>query len=621
MCSIAGIVSNLPERVHTRRLVAMQNTQRHRGPDGEQLTCVAANGVFAGLAHQRLSIMDPSPASAQPFRFGGHQLLVFNGEIYNYPEIREELIRKGYLFDTTGDVEVLAAAYAAYGPDCVSHFDGMFAFAIWDGAGHLFFARDRFGEKPLFFYQNDKEFLFASTTQALIAAGAPDTPRELAQYDYLTLGLVRDGSAPDSTYYKHIRQLPPAHRMYYDGKTGKIRQDRYWELRTEPALVVREQDATQQVYAHLQTAVNRRRRMSCSYGITLSGGVDSSILGTLLRRSEPAKKPISSFSAVFPGFRNDESASIRLMTDHLQFQPQWVQPSAGEVAGLLEEVIGHQGEPIGSSSVIAQYMVYREAARQGLKVVFDGQGADEVFAGYPKYTPWFLQEQIRTLGLSRSGKMADAFRRNHFLPEWGLLHNLSAFMPGLTARFLSQRARHRQQRNPWIHPDLAALAGERRATEKPVIRSLAAVQYEDLIRDGLQTLLRYADRNAMAHGLEVRLPYLSHELVEYVLLLPSALRMKDGYTKWILRRSFQDQLPDAILWQKGKIGFEPPQQNWMKNQGIREQLQESRHQLVQAGILQRSVLQKTVTDDGAHGKDSFDFRVLVAGILAKKRIH
>lgn len=613
MCSLSGIISTRPEMVNRGRLETMLATQRHRGPHGEAIRISTHERCTAGFAHGRLAIVDPTPASAQPYLFGSGHLLLFNGEIYNYIEIRETLIHEGYHFHTSGDVEVVANAFLAYGIDCIQHFDGMFAFAIWDGE-NLFCARDRFGEKPLYFHQGEEELLFASTPQALFAAGVQKKYEPTVLYNFLTLGLTRLPLQPEQTFFEEIWQLPPAHILQYNIISDKVIISSYWDLNKEESIQINEENAIQQLDQLLRTSVKRRLRTDVSSGISLSGGLDSSALAVLLQQEKSNQFSGQSFSAVFKGFEKDESHRIGQVADQLQLQQHPIQPSADDFADLLEEVMQHQCEPIGSSSVLAQYMVYREARKNGIHVVFDGQGADEIFAGYTKYTPWFLQEQLQQQDWRSVNKQAEAFKQNGFLKAWGLSNRIAALAPGLTMKYLQWRAEKTKSTNPWIHPAFKEHAGDQIDIYKPIVEKLNDIQYHDLMQDGLHTLLRYADRNAMAHGIEVRLPYLSHELVEWVFRAPSTLRMHAGYTKWILRKLADSLLPKEIVWQRGKIGFETPQQQWMQHARVREMIDASRRRLIDQGILHKKILDKPVSDEGAHGKDTFDFRVLVSGM-------
>jgi asparagine synthase (glutamine-hydrolysing) len=259
-------------------------------------------------------------------------------------------------------------------------------------------------------------------------------------------------------------------------------------------------------------------------------------------------------------------------------------------------------------------MVYGKARENGVKVLLDGQGADEVLAGYPKYTHWFLQEMVNTNGWQKTNADALAFKSNGFLHDWNWKNRLAAMMPYLTASQLKKKALRTQRTNPYIKKEFAASSYDKSAVFKPVVEKLNDIQYADLMILGLEELLRYADRNSMAHGREVRLPFLSHELVQFVISLPAGLRMKNGFTKWMLRTAMNKKLPPEIAWQKGKIGYEPPQQEWMQQDCVKQGIMQSRQKLVDLRICGSGIMNKPILPQAAHASGNFDFRCLTAGL-------
>jgi asparagine synthase (glutamine-hydrolysing) len=616
MCSIAGVISQTA--FDPALLQQMNQVQRHRGPDREGYYQADSAGIHVGFAHTRLSIVDLSDDSNQPFHFGNGKVLLYNGEIYNYPELREELVRKGFHFRTGGDTEVLALAYEAWGSECLERLDGMFAFAIWDPAGKLFCARDRFGEKPFYFHFDEQrgDLFFASEIKGLLAAGVPRVPDTQMLFNFLTLGLTKQAEYPQRTFFQGISQLPPAHFLEYEPAANRVLLERYWDLDKETIQRRDELSAIGDFARSLGESVSRRMRSYVPIGTSLSGGLDSTSIVALAQHHTGGQYTHRAFSAIFPGFDKDESQQVNVVTDLFGLQLFAVTPTAADLASELNKLVWHQEEPFASSSVYAQYKVYQAAKQHGVTVLLDGQGADEVLAGYTLYTQWYLQERIHAVGWQEVNHMAAAFRANGFLAEWGWKNRLAASFPALTARYLQRKATRQQSRNKWIHPELsAAFAGE--YSYKPTVEKLNDIQYHHLMVMGLEELLRYADRNSMAHGCEVRLPYLSHTLVQGVLSLPADLRMRDGYTKWILRKAMDPLLPSSIAWQKGKIGFEPPQQRWMQDAQVTELVHASRKQLVAEKILSPAVLKKEIHAQPAHAADNFDFRCLIAGLWLK----
>lgn len=609
MCSIAGIIS--PSSINPQQLRAMHATMQHRGPDGEGF--YEHKGI--ALAHHRLRVIDTSTASDQPFRYMDRYVLVYNGELYNYKALRQTLQSIGFHFRTDGDTEVMVAAYAAYGKDCLQHFDGMFAFAIWDKAtGNFFAARDRFGEKPFYYHYNKdaQTLLFASEIKALLAAGINNSPNHALLYNYLTLGHTKQVAWPDNTFYEHIFQLPPSHFISMEANQEPV-VDRYFDLDKEAKESLPEQEVIQQFSSLLHASVETRLEADVPCGTSLSGGIDSSTIAALCNQSSNTSFSHRAFSAVFPGFAKDESTQIQQVSQQCRLTSYTTTPSAQDLADQLKSLLHYQDEPIGSASVFAQWCVYKLAKEQGVTVLLDGQGADEVLGGYTKYTHWFLQERINSKGWTEAQAQAQIFRKNNFLDAWSWRNRVAAMLPTWTAISLKKRAVRQQEQNPYINTAYRRSYADADGIFKPTVDKLNDIQYFDLMVMGLEELLRYADRNAMAHSREVRLPFLQHQLVQFVLSQPSEFRFRNGFTKWILRESMKDQLPKEIVWQKGKTGFEPPQEVWMQDEAVRSLVQEGRKKLVAQQILSPNVLDKPIVAAASHAADNFDFRCMIAG--------
>lgn len=615
MCSIAGILSSRP--VDAAVLREMNACMKHRGPDGEGYYAWNDERTWLHFAHNRLSILDTTSASAQPFRYRDRYSLVYNGEIYNYREIRKELEDEGYGFRTSGDTEVVAAAYARWGVQCVDHFDGMFAFGIWDEIDRMFFAaRDRFGEKPFFYHYDSgsRTLHFASGIRALLKAGIPDEPNHALLYDYLTLGHTRQVHWPENTFYKHVFQLPPSHLLtFHIGKDEEPVVERYFDIDKETVCNMNAKEATEHFADLLRASVQRRMRSDVQTGTSLSGGLDSSAITALCHATPNDQYTHRAFSAVFPGFEKDESAYVDEMQSAFSLNVHRVSPKADDLADNFAQLIHDQEEPFGSASVFAQWKVFAEARKQGVTVLLDGQGADEALAGYTKYTHWYLQEMIRVHGWRWADEQAARFRQNGFLEHWGWKNRVAAAFPAWTATSLARRSRQHQLKTVQISRDYRKTWADPDAVFKPIVEKLNDIQYHDLMTMGLEELLRYADRNSMAHSREVRLPFLSHELVQFVISLPADLRMREGYTKWILRQAMQNILPATITWRKGKTGFEPPQKAWMQHPAVVALIHAGRRKLVDRKILDPSVLQAPIVPTGTHQAGGVDFRCMVAG--------
>lgn len=355
MCGIAGIISSDSNLVTKERLSKMTGALAHRGPDGEGFWVNAAGN--AGFGHRRLSIIDLSEAAAQPMHYAGRYSILHNGEIYNYKEIRETLLQKGYTFHSQSDTEVILAAYDCYGPGCLQHFDGMFAFAIWDEQQQeLFAARDRFGEKPFFYYIDDNQLIFASEMKALWAAGVEKTVNEKMLFNYLTLGYTLNPGNGEETFFTNIHKLPARNFLRYRFRENELAREMYWDVDLEAVSDSNDETATREFRELFSRSVTRRLRSDVPLGVSLSGGLDSSAVLTTMYELNPST--YKTFSAVFPGFVRDESGQIKLIADACNAQNFQVNPSIDAVLNNFEKVCHHQEEPFQSSSILAQYQVY-----------------------------------------------------------------------------------------------------------------------------------------------------------------------------------------------------------------------------------------------------------------------
>jgi asparagine synthase (glutamine-hydrolysing) len=611
MCGIAGILSKDPARITSGRLKSMTDALAHRGPDGEGQWFDPDGQI--GLGSRRLSIIDLSPAGAQPMSCLDRYSVIHNGMIYNYIELRGFLQSKGYSFSSRTDTEIIPAAYDYYGPDCVRHFDGMFAFALWDRREKtLFLARDRFGEKPLFLYQDKTQFLFASEMKALWAAGVPKTINPPMLFNFITIGYTQNPADPAETFYKGISRLPARSFLYYHTPSGKKEVQRYWDpltsIRTpsddRPESAIREE-----FDALLSASVSRRLRSDVPLGTSLSGGLDSSAITGYILRQPDVPPSLPTFSAVFPGFEKDESPFIHQVTCHFNLTNYPIIPTADGLIRDLQRLATQQEEPFQSSSIYAQYCVYALAAEHGIKVLLDGQGADELLAGYPKYFTWYWRELYRNDPRTLAVELAAA-KRTGAPEEWSWQHRLAAMLPRYAGRF-QKRSRIAQQRtNSELSKEFIRESGISYYALPNVTRLNDALYYNALT-NGLEELLRYADRNSMAHGVEIRLPFLDHRLAEFLFSLPARFKIRKGYTKWLLRVNTESILPPEIVWRKDKIGYEPPQHQWMTNPTLRDHVHEAKRNLVKKGILDQAVLQKKIQPMGAHAAENYDWRYLV----------
>jgi asparagine synthase (glutamine-hydrolysing) len=618
MCGIAGIISANTFVVTKERLKKMTDALSHRGPDGQAQWINQSGNV--GLGHTRLSILDLTPAADQPMHYLERYSIVYNGEIYNYIEIKEALHTRGYYFQSKSDTEVILAAYDCWKEDCLQQFDGMFAFVILDKKEQIVFAaRDRFGEKPFYYIAGDDQFLFASEMKAFWATGIPREPDEKMLLNYLALGYVQNANNKEQTFFKDIYSLPPGNFIKLNIKTLQYHTYSYWDIDKDAVQKISGNDAIEKCRELLTLSVSRRLRSDVAVGTSLSGGLDSSSILAIMNHFN---NHIKTFSAVFPGFEKDESKYIDAVTEYLsakktpggQIQNHFVQPSALGLIKDFEKLCYYQEEPFPSGSIYAQFKVFELAGQQQVKVLLDGQGADEILAGYNKYIHWYLQQLAAKSRFVVMYKEKQLLRKNKLPFKWGTRNYLAAYLPAHAVIQLEQNEYMKSVRQPGIKKEFVmALRGrEWEGIRKPIITKLNDILYFNTRTLGLEELLRFADRNSMAHGREVRLPFLNHQLVELIFSLPAGYKIHDGWTKWLLRKLMDKKLPDEIVWRKDKVGYEPPQKQWMHNETLQDYIHEAKRKLVTKGILQKKVLNEKIIPKTAHEDNNFDWRYLCA---------
>ena len=620
MCGIAGIISPYAPLVKLHDVQLMINTLQHRGPDGEGKWLNNDNTVAFG--HRRLSIIDLSNKASQPLHYL-HYTIIFNGEIYNYIELKDELQKHGYTFSTSSDTEVIPAAFNHWGKDCLNHFDGMFAFALHDdNTKEVFIARDRFGEKPFYYHADYQQrgkfnrFVFGSEMKALWALGLEKQMNGTMLLNYITLGYLQNPIKKTQTFYNNILSLPPGHCLSIQPNAGKMQMKRWYKPENKIQNIDLKVADTIEQFAHLfTTSVKRRLRSDVTVGTSLSGGLDSSsIVAEMYAQLTTHNSQPQTFSAIFPGFSKDESQYSKAVADKFHLQQHTITPTENDWIDNWKTLMHHQEEPLQSSSVLTQFMVYKLAKENGVAVLLDGQGADEILGGYKKYTHWFLQALLKNnYSLFKTEKQL--LQQNNFLESWGFKNYAAAYLPEKTAKKLQQKAISQQIHHQHLHQDFYTKYYNDDTLQKPVIKGLEDILRYNTFTIGLEELLRYADRNSMAHSREVRLPFLSHELVEFIFSLPASYKIKDGFTKWILRKSMDQKLPENIVWRTDKIGYEPPQKKWMQNKNIQQMVLESKKVLIDKNVLQSSAINTTNKPKNVHDVDNFDWRYLCAAEL------
>jgi asparagine synthase (glutamine-hydrolysing) len=611
MCGIAGIISSHKTEELLQQIKAATQILSHRGPQYEQYW----QSYNVAFGHARLCIIDVDQRSNQPFHYLNRYHIVHNGELYNYLEIKKELQNKGYPFSTESDTEVIVAAYDAYKKDCLQSFDGMFAFAIWDEQEQILFAaRDRFGEKPFFFFYNDEKLLFASEIKSLLVAGVEKQVNESMLYNYLTVGYTANPFNPQETFYQNISKLPAASFLEYKIATNELSIEKYWTPYIDENKNISADEAVEQFKALFRESIRKRLRSDVAIGTSLSGGLDSSSIVAMCSQQASQNYTHKCFTAGFPGFDKSEEQYASVVAKQFGLNHHLVTIDESALLQDLDKIMWHQEEPVNSSSVLAQYKVYQAAKQNGVTVLLDGQGADEILAGYHKYYKWWWQQLYAEKKLKKSGELAAA-QTLGVQEKFGLKNKAMALLPHFSMAMLQSRKEKEAARQGDLNKEFINLHKKNFYYTTPLESTLNSALYFNTFVYGLEELLHYADRNSMAHAVEVRLPFLNHQLVEFLFTLPAHLKIKEGWTKWLLRKAMEDILPKEIVWRKDKIGFEPPQKQWMQNSQVQDRIRASKKILVENNILSSAVLNKPIRPADANAVENNDWRYWSASYL------
>ena len=595
MCGITGIWHTDGRSVDPNTLQQMTDALRHRGPDDEgyllvntvlrkshpaggsdthpalELDTLHSHHGTHDLAfgHRRLAILDLSENGHGPLSYAeGDLWITYNGEVYNYLELRAELGACGYRFRSGTDTEVVLAAYQEWGVHALDRFNGMFAFALWDARRRrLFCARDRLGVKPFYYRWDGVNFVFASEPKALTRF-AQVFPDEGVIYDYLAWAEL-DHSA--GTFFAEIHKLLPGHYMIVEPEHISVRQ--WWT----PGFQI-EHDAAANAAAStlkelLAESVRLRLRSDVPIGSCLSGGLDSSSVVALVNQhlregiigSAQIGEQQRTFTAYYSGVFDERSyaESVRQATGAAAFQ---VSPSSAEFWTDLEAVLRFQDEPVAGATVFSQWAVMRLAKQNGVTVLLDGQAADELFAGYPNYAPLYQGELLRTGRGLRALTSARASSRMSDSPLGKDLARVMYYAFAPASLQTNMRRRRDKVAFDALVPDFATRNDWREWPAQTGLRSrkLNARLRADTLSHSLPKLLRYEDRNSMAHSIEARVPFTDHRLVEFALQLPASLKIHQGWSKWILREAMAELVPDKIRWRRDKVGFPAPEGDWLR---------------------------------------------------------
>lgn len=613
MCGIAGIIAADKNEINLQRLKKMTDIIAHRGPDGDGHWI--SHNANVGLGHRRLSIIDLSHEADQPMHFLERYHLVFNGEIYNYLELKETLLKQGYHFTTASDTEVLLALYDREKENCLQLLDGMFSFVIYDELkNEVFAARDRFGEKPFFYhYAAGRHFMFGSEMKCLWEAGVEKKVNNRMLYNYLVNNNLDNPNDLSETFYENCTRLPHGHYLKLSIGDCVLSVKQYYDIewRNINHSITIEQ-AKEKFHELFYTSVQRRLRSDVVVGSSLSGGLDSSLVVAVIDSLKAGTgMQQDTFSAVFPGFKKDERKYIDHVIATTNVNPHFVQPADEGLISSINKLNWHQEEPYGSASIYVQYCVMQLAKENNVTVLLDGQGADEVLAGYHAYYQEYFKElKISNHKLYRQEMKAyaDKYAGSDINKNYNSsFANRVKYAAGNALP--SVRKWYHQIKDPstgMLNPDFIN-AYKVNYEPQHQFSCLNERLYYSSFKQGLQELLRYADRNSMAHSREVRLPFLYHELVEFLFSLPAQMKINDGWTKWIMRYAFETELPAEICWRKDKIGYEPPQKSWMENESVKNKITEAKQKLTERDILSKHSDSKIIKSAKSIEKNNWRF--------------
>lgn len=600
MCGISGCFNINGIKPDLKEFIRSTDAVSHRGPDGygfayfqfgpNGMHCVESTfdqvklpqeQVVLALGHRRLAIIDLSRNGSQPMSTVDECLwITYNGEIYNYIELREELSRLGYSFRSASDTEVILAAYMEWGEACVDHFNGIWAFAIADlKQKRLFCSRDRFGVKPFHYFSDGTRFVFGSEIKELLCYSfVPRQINQRAVYEYLAFSAT---DYCEETFFGSIYKLMQGHNLILDLVTGKLVTTCYYQPQLEKNTQISYQEAAQEFRRLLSDSVRLQLRSDVEVGSCLSGGLDSSSIVSLMRQEllKAGRAHVQrTFSSHFDEKEANELEYMQEIIKATSVQADFIYPSPQDLLQDLEKLVWHQEEPFGSTSIFAQWSVFKLVHENKVKVMLDGQGADEMLAGYLGYYHTYFDQ------LDRQRQYLILW---YELYKYGKIHE-QAWKPLLGKGLKMVFGRYGKlfqpsgftYRTDWLNPAFADLFHGQSLYPKTLsltpfgaLAPLENMLYQMTFINNLQALLRHEDRNSMAFSVESRVPFLDHRLVEFVFSLPSRFKIRGGYTKRVLRDGMHGVIPEKIQWRVKKMGFATPELKWQ--QGILKPLIET----------------------------------------------
>lgn len=548
MCGISGIIAKNNAPIQFPELQEMNDLIAHRGPDGEgfyQTPQVA-------FGHRRLAIIDLSQDGHQPMHFLEDYTITYNGEIYNYLELRDELKNFGYVFKTQSDTEVILVAYDHWKEDCVTHFNGMWAFAIHDKKRNIVFcSRDRFGVKPFYYKENDNFFTFGSEIKQLINKNGPNKANSDLIAHYLFTGMH---DHDERTFFEGVLKLLPSHNLRFDLTSKRKEIKRFYTVArsTKPSNYM----------DHFVNGIKLRLRSDVKVGTCLSGGLDSSTVAAIaaeLYHKDSGEK-FSAIHAKSSEKETDESAFAIQVAGQAPIDLHIIEPTADDFKKNFDEVIYTQEEPFASPSIYLQYFVMKKASELTCKVMLDGQGGDETLLGYERYYAPAFATYLKDHGIIKAiSEMISSTKNNS---KMGLF-TIIKYIAGIS--LLGLRVLYLKKKFPFLKNSSLPVSFDYWKEIKLHAFDLFKLQETELFKTNLQALLRYEDKNSMRHGVETRLPFIDYRAVESALNLPIESKIHNGWTKFVLRQICEKYLSKDIAWRKNKLGFNAPNHTWLSS--------------------------------------------------------
>lgn len=574
MCGVAGFLSlDGTERDKADRfLTVLGDLISHRGPDGYGTWVSETRSI--GLAHRRLAIIDLSDNAAQPMSGHGGLTISYNGEIYNYKELRRDAEAIGIHFSSQSDTETILSSYAQYGVDAAKHLRGMFAFALWDeNRNRLVLSRDRFGIKPLYYAVLDNLFVFASEAKALL----PFLPSVKTNPDALAEYLTFQYSISGKTLFEGIDQVMPGHTVVV--QNGVISIEKYWDIQYEVDYSWTSKSAEEALHELLTDSLDVHLRSDVEVGSYLSGGIDSTLIATLAAgKTEFGGKGFHGRFTDYPGY--DESSYAKIASDSFNGDLLVSDITATDFRDYIRKVIYHLDFPVAGPGSFPQYMVSKLAG-QHVKVVLGGQGGDEIFGGYARYLVAYFEQCIKAAidGTYKNGNYVVTIES--IIPNLGILREYTPLIKEfwkdglfgpLDQRFLRliDRSIDMQEEISWKDLDIQGVYGRfyeifnnrSNVTKEAYFDSMTHFDFKTL----LPALLQVEDRMSMAHGVESRVPFLDHPLIEFVATVPADIKFEGGQLKHLLKKAFSQEFPPEILGRRDKMGFPVPLKEWFASE-------------------------------------------------------